>query len=103
MDPLLPDLLDIGPRFRMECLQAFQNLGGPSSFLTTGRSALQRFRSCLSIPISLIDQLSSLECDMRWILLLFGSLATGVLTIVLSLALLLVSLSIFLQRGLLFS
>ena len=32
---------------------------------------------------------------MRWILLLFGSLATGVLTIVLSLALLLVSLSIY--------
>jgi amino acid permease len=32
---------------------------------------------------------------MRWILLLFGSLATGVLTIVLSLALVLVSLSIY--------
>jgi hypothetical protein len=32
---------------------------------------------------------------MRWVLLFFGSLATGVLTIVLSLALLLVSLSIY--------
>ena len=43
----------------------------------------------------LIDQLSGLECLMRWALLFFGSLATGVVAIVLSLALLLVSLAIY--------
>jgi hypothetical protein len=47
------------------------------------------------IPITLVDQLSGLECLMRWVLLFFGSLATGVLAIVLSLALLLVSLVIY--------
>jgi hypothetical protein len=45
--------------------------------------------------ITLVDQLSGLECLMRWVLLFFGSLATGVFAIVLSLALLLVSLSIY--------
>ena len=43
----------------------------------------------------LTDRLSGLECVMRWILVCLGSLATGVLTIVLSLALLLVSLSLY--------
>ncbi len=51
--------------------------------------------SCRNIPITLIDQLSGLECVMRWILVCLGSFATGVLTIVLSLALLLVSLSVY--------
>jgi hypothetical protein len=39
--------------------------------------------------------LSGLECVMRWILVFLGSLATGVLAIVVSLVLLLVSLSIY--------
>jgi hypothetical protein len=45
--------------------------------------------------LQLVDQLSGLECLMRWVLLFFGSLATGVLAIVLSLALLLVSLAMY--------
>jgi hypothetical protein len=48
-----------------------------------------------NIAITLVDQLSGLECLMRWVLLFFGSLATGVMAIVLSLTLLLVSLSIY--------
>jgi hypothetical protein len=60
-------------------------------------SRILRERICCwrKISISLIDQLSGLECVMRWILLCLGSIATGVLTIVLSLALLLVSLSVY--------
>jgi hypothetical protein len=49
----------------------------------------------VEISRTLVDQLSGLECVMRWILVCLGSLATGVLTIVLSLALLLVSLFVY--------
>ena len=64
--------------------------------ITPGLSANRQLSGCWrKIPITLVDQLSGLECLMRWALLFFGSLATGVLTIVLSLAVLLVSLSIY--------
>jgi hypothetical protein len=50
---------------------------------------------CCNIPISLIDSNSSLEWLMRWLLVCLGSLAIGMLTIIMSLLLLLVSLSIY--------
>jgi len=59
------------------------------------RDSVRRASDFVQIAITLVDQLSGLESFMRWVLLFFGSLAAGVLAIVLSLALLLVSLSIY--------